>query len=264
MPKMQRKSKTEFISLEKFHVSEFAQREAREYRVDELVSEFDIDRIGIPVVNFRDGRYYVMDGQHRIVALKRWLGADWKNCQIEVQVFSGLSEEEEAEMFLRLNNTLRVGLFDKFSKALTAGREEEVEVKRTVEAQGLTISKHKTPGSISAVGSLLKIYKRSNANTLGRSLRIIRDAYGDAGFEAAIIDGIGHLCQRYNGSLDEQTAKERLSTARGGVKGLLNRATEIHLRTGNAKPLCVGAAAVDIINSGKGGSKLPSWWKTTA
>ena len=27
---------------------------------------------------------------------------------------------------------------------------------------------------------------------------------------------------------------------------------------------CVAAAAVDVINRGKGGKKLPSWWKTEA
>jgi len=255
------KSKSEFVPLGKMYVSELGQREIRDYRVDTLVSEFDLDRIGRPVLNFRDSRYFILDGQHRIAALKRWNGPGWETVQIECQVFRGLTESQEAEMFLRLNDVLTVSVFDKFAKAVVAGRESESTIQRTVEQQGLTISKHKTPGSIGAVGTLVKVYKRSNKETLGRALRIIRDAYGDAGFEGSVVDGIGHLCQRYNGALDEQMAKERLGAARGGVKGLLNRATEIHLRTGNARPLCIAAAAVDIINFGKGGKKLPSWWK---
>lgn len=261
MARIERKSKIEYVALGEMYVSELGQRELREYRVDSLVSDFDPDRLGHPVLNYRGDRYYIMDGQHRIAALRKWNGPGWEKVTIECQVFQNLTDAEEAEMFLRLNDVLSVSVFDKFAKAVTAGRLTENAIKKAVEAQGLTVSKHKTPGSIGAVGSLLKVYKRSNAQTLGRALRIIRDAYGDAGLEGSVVDGIGHLCQRYNGLLDEQAAKKKLGDARGGVKGLLNRSTEIHLRTGNSRPLCIAAAAVDIINSGSGGKKLPSWWK---
>jgi len=33
-------------------------------------------------------------------------------------------------------------------------------------------------------------------------------------------------------------------------------------QTGNPKGHCVAAAAVDIYNGGRGGRKLPSWWRT--
>lgn len=260
MAKLQRTCKIEFVPVGKMKVSEIGQRQQRGYRVSALVASFDIDRMGMPVLNRRGDDWYILDGQHRIAAFKEWNGPGWETVQIECQVFSGLSESEEAEMFLRLNDVLSVGAFDKFEKAVVAGRESEVLVKKTVEAQGLTISKHKTPGSIGSVTSLLRVVRRSNASTLGRALRIIRDAYGDTGFDAAVIDGLGHLCQRYNGVLNEQSAKERLSNARGGVKGLLNRATAIQLKTGNSKAMCIAAAAVDIINTGRGGKKLPNWW----
>lgn len=43
-------------------------------------------------------------------------------------------------------------------------------------------------------------------------------------------------------------------------------ATEMVRRkqTGNAKGHCVAAAAVDINNRGRGGKKLPSWWREDA
>jgi hypothetical protein len=261
MGKLERSCKIEFVPIGKMYVSEVGQRQERQYRVDALVSNFDIDRLGMPVLNLRDGRFYILDGQHRVAAFKLWNGPGWESVQLECQVFKGMSESEEAEMFLRLNDVLRVGAFDKFEKAVVAGRKDESAVKRSVEQQGLSISKHKTPNSIGSVSSLMRVYKRSNADTLGRALRIIRDAYGETGFEASVIDGIGHLCQRYNGALDEQSAKNRLGSAHGGVKGLLNRASTLQLKTGNSKSMCIAAAAVDIINTGKGGKKLPNWWK---
>lgn len=102
---------------------------------------------------------------------------------------------------------------------------------------------------------------RSGGSVLARSLGIIRDAYGDPGLEAAVIDGIGLLCARYNGELDVPLAVKKLGNAFGGVNGLLGKAENLRQKTGNAKGHCVAAAAVEIINSGRGGSKLPGWWR---
>lgn len=261
MAKLERKSKIEFVALGDMRVSELSQRIYRDYWVDTLLLNFDPDLIGHPVLSFRDGVYNEVDGQHRIAALKKWIGPGWESVTIECQVFQNLSEGEETEMFLCLNHVLNVGAYEKFQKAVIAGRAVENAIKKVVEQQGLNISQSKTPGAIGSVSALLTVYRRSDGQTLGRALRLIRDAFGDDGFEAAVIDGLGHLCQRYNGTLDEQTAKKRLNNVHGGVKGLLNRATTIRLKTGNTKSLCIAAAAVDIINVGKGGKKLPNWWK---
>ena len=256
----QRNTKIKDVSLGQMIVSDVNQRARNDSRVDHLLNDFDLDQIGYPILSERGSHYYIIDGQHRIEALKRWLGDGWESQRIACAVYSGLSEAEEAEMFLRHNDVLQVRSFDKFSVAVSAGRSDEVAIKRAVEAQGLAIGKGKTPGAISAVGTLVRIYHRSDEVTLGRTLRIIRDAYGDAGFEAGVIDGIGHLCKRYNSQLDESIAVQKLGAARGGVKGLMNRAEEIRLRTGGTRGRSVAAAAVDIINSGRGGNKLPSWW----
>lgn len=257
----QRSTVIKDVYLAKMVVSDITQRGRNDERVEHLLNDFDIDQIGYPILSERNGHFYIIDGQHRIAALKLWLGDDWETQKVACAVYQNLGEEEEAEMFLRHNDVLAVGAFDKFKVAVSAGRETETVIKKTVEAQGLKISRTRVPGSISAVGALRKVYGRSDAATLGRALRIIRDAYGDAGMEANVIDGMGHLCKRYNGTLDETAAKEKLASARGGVKGLLNRAQQIRLATGNVTGHCVAAAAVDIINSGRGGSKLPPWWK---
>lgn len=248
------------VPLAKMSVSDLSQRTRNDARVDHLLNDFDIDQIGYPIVSERDGHFFIIDGQHRIEALKRWLGKGWETQKIACAVYSGLTLAQEAEMFLRHNDVLQVNAFSKFNVAVSAGREVEVAIRKVVEAQGLNIAQGGAPGSIGAVGTLLRVYNRSNGETLGRALRIIRDAFGDAGLEASVIDGVGHLCKRYNGLLDEQVAKAKLGATRGGVKGLLNRAEEIRLRTGGARGPSIAAAAVEIINSGRGGNKLPSWW----
>lgn len=248
------------VPLGKMSVLPIAQREYRIARVNRLVSHFDIDRIGFLIVSDRGGVFHIIDGQHRWRALAEFLGGGWEAQKVACKVYSGLSDQDEAELFLVYNDTLTVTVADKFKAAVTAGREVETTVTRVVKNQGLKIAKNRSSGAITAVGVLCKVLRRSDELVLARSLRIIRDAYGETGLDAPVIDGMAHLCQRYNGVLDEQHAKEKLGSARGGVKGLLNRASEIRLRTGNSLPLCIAAASVDIINSGRGSKKLPSWW----
>ena len=174
-----------------------------------------------------------------------------------------LSERDEADLFDRLNDTLSVDVFDKFRIRVNAGREVETKIQHIVEREGLKISRDQVPGRIMAVGTLRRVYMRSNDATLAKTLRIIRDAYGDAGFEAAVIDGIGYLVGRYNGLISEQSAAKQLGNIHGGAKGLLNRANVIRERLGGAKGHSVAAAAVDVINAAAPrGKKLASWWKT--
>ena len=151
--------------------------------------------------------------------------------------------------------------FAKFKVSIQAGREEECEINRIVRSSGLRISQDKSQGAISAVHTLRRVYRRGGAGSLARALCIIRDAYGDPGLEASVIDGIGLLCHRYNGDLQDERAIGALSKAHGGVNGLLGKAEFLRKQTGNPKAHCVAAAAVELINSGRGGKKLPSWWR---
>lgn len=252
------------VPLGKMCVSAKVQRELNKHRVDELVANFDLDMFGQPAVSWRDGRYFIIDGQHRIEALKIWLGKGWEIQKVpDCRTYQGLTEAEEADMFDRLNNVLPVSSFDKFKTRVTAGREAETAIDRIIKETGLVISRDKIPGAVHAVGTLGRVYARSGPEVFSRALRIIRDAFGDPGFEAGVIDGIGHLCQRYNGALDERVAIEKLAATRGGVNGLTGKAAILHKQTGNSRAQCVAAAAVDIINSNRaaGTKRLPSWWK---
>jgi hypothetical protein len=251
------------VAVGKMATSRRCQRDLNQSRVDYLYANFELDDFGHPVVSWRDGLYFIIDGQHRIEALKLWLGKGWEIQKIECRVYQGLSEAEEADMFDRLNDVLQVAAFDKFKVRVAAGRPAEVAIDMIVKDEGLVISRDQIPGSVHAVGTLGRIYSRADGDVLARSLRIIRDAFGDTGFQATIIDGIGHLCQRYNGVLDEKAAIQKLSDTRGGVNGLLGKAIILRKQTGNSQAQCVAAAAVDIINSNRvaGTKRLPSWWK---
>ena len=263
MPKrVARAAHLQWVPLGKMRVSPLAQREMKQFRVDQIAANMDIEQIGNPTVNERGGLFYIIDGQHRIEAYKEWIGDGWEVQEFQCWTYRDLSEQEEAERFLKLNDTLTVTAFDKFKVGVQAERAVETDVDRIVRAAGLVVSKHGVPGAIGSVSTLRRVYLRSGPAVLARTLGIIRDAYGDPGLEAPVIDGVGLLCGRYNGELDVEKAVRQLANAHGGVNALLGRAEITRKQTGNPRNHCVAAAAVDLINRGKGGKKLPSWWKT--
>jgi len=117
--RVERAARLKWCPIAKMRVSPTAQRELKQHRVDHLVANFDLEQIGTPVVSERDGAYYILDGQHRIEALR---GIGWGDQQIQCWTYTGLTEEDEAERFLKLNDTLVVDSFSKFRVGVNAGR----------------------------------------------------------------------------------------------------------------------------------------------
>jgi hypothetical protein len=250
-----RRSHLQWLRISEISPSPKAQREFKPAWAAHMAAHFDLEGLGFLVVNKRDDHYYCIDGQHRLDALKQiGFGDDTVQCE----VYEGLSEKEEAEMFLLRNDQKTVGAYDKFSVAVIAERQEDSEIRRLVMAQGLTVS---ASGGISCVGALRKAYRRQGPAGFSKTLRVIRDAYGEAGFRANVIDGLSLFLHRYDGQVVEGTAIDQLGTAHAGVNGLLGIAAKEREATKAQVAQCIAATATTIYNRAKG-KKLAPWWKS--
>lgn len=257
--RIERLAHLEWVPLGKTRISPLAQGDLRQYRVDYLLAHMDLEDLGNLTGNWRDEWFYVIDGQHRRAALIEWLGDGWESQQVQCWAYHNLTEAEEAEKFLKLNDAPTKRPYEKFRIGLTAKRPIPTDIERLVVANGQTISEHRNVG-IGAVGTLTKVYTRSDPATFARTIRIIDQAWGTPGFEAPVIDGIGLLCQRFNGQLDDAGAIAALSDTHRGVKGLISAA---YLKKEKLdKPLnqCIAAAAVDQYNKGRRSGKLANWF----
>jgi hypothetical protein len=233
-----------------------AQREFKQAWADFLLSIFDPDGLETPHVSIRDGRKFIVDGQHGLDALKRWLGAGWETQKIECWTYEGLTLHEEARLFIYLNrNRKRIPAIEDFRIALTGQFPIETDIDRIVRANGQTVG----PQGISAVGTLKKAYTRSDPNTFGMMIRINEGAFGLPGFESVVIDGVSQFCQRYNGQIEEARAIRKLADYPKGVKGLINKAYAHRERMDQPLGQCLAAEVVETYNKGNS-QKLPKWW----
>lgn len=238
------------------------QRQFRQAHGDKLAANLDLNKLGYPVINHRDGIYWVCDGQHRIYALKE---NGFEKDNLDCEVYEELTDAEMAEIFLGRDDRKPIALYDKFHVAVTAGRRRERDIQRAVEANGQKIGQKKGQG-VCAVGALGTVYDRSGEIVLGQVVRTINIGFGgdEMGFDRAVIEGLGLVFNRYNGLTNEKELGAKLSDLKHGARELLRKAEAVRERTGNQKKQCVAAVVVDLYNKGKGprdSHRLPSWWK---
>lgn len=253
--RIERTGHLRWLTVNDLRVDEETQRDLRPGWAAQIAADFDPDRFTPPLVSVRDGVPYVIDGQHRIEAM-RLMG--WGDQQVQCWVHDGLSIADEADLFLWHNNRKGIQAFDKFRIAVAAERPVETDVNRIVLANGLRVAINVDRG-VSAVGALLTVYKMG-AKTLGKTLRILDNSYGDPGLRGELIHGVGLMVARYGDDLDEKVTIDRLRSARGGLGALQTKAAMYRKTLGRPMPHCVAAAAVEIINAGQRGKRLPGWW----
>lgn len=238
-----------------------------EKRAEKIANEFDPDMFGVPTVSHRgEGRYAIVDGQHRIEAL-RILG--WNGQKIPCSVFEGLTQAEEAKRFLGRNNFRAVQSIDKFMVRLTAREPVATAIRQIVIAAGFVIDRVTRDGAIRATDSLEAIYlgkgqkiRGENPKALRNTLDVINLAWGKtaAATQAQVLLGIGSFILRYGDDLDLKRLVQKLVSLPGGPSGLVARGRgkkELHggtLASGMAHYL------VDVYNRGiRGKTRLPSW-----
>jgi hypothetical protein len=254
----EREAPLDWVSIETMVVPMTAQRAYRPAWAAKLANEFDPDKLGLFTVNVRDGQNRLIDGQHRKGMLEI-LG--YTGEKVQSRVYRDLTDAQEADTFLRLNNRLTVNGFDRFRVSVTAGRTAESEVAAVVADVGLVVSEQKTAGAVGCIVTLVKVHRRGGAELLRRTLVIIRDAWGDVGLIAPVIDGVSAVLWRYGDRIRDDVLTTRLAGMRGGIGGMLSKAEVLVRATSKPRWQCVAAVCVDQLNEGRGGKKLPTWWK---
>lgn len=259
---IERKAELTWVRLDSLEPSKVAQRnKLNQSRVNHICAHLDLEQIGNPTINSKGDHNYIIDGWHRIEALRQFGFQD--SDQFECWTYYNLTEEQEAQRFLTLNDTLRVDAFSKFRVSVNAGRTREVNIQNILGSLGLRVGiNSKDDKTVASPQTLCNIHDRFGPMVLARTLRLILDSFGNAGLQALVIEGIALVVARYPDQLDDQFAASKLSKMHGGVSGLTGKAHTLKLQTGYTKAQCVAAATVEVINAGRNtGKRLTPWFK---
>lgn len=192
------------------------QRPLDEKEVDRLIREWD-DRLLEPLtISFRDGKFNVVDGQHRIAAMRKMNNG--KEVMVDCNIYSGLTYEQEAELCYKLDKAKkRLSLSQSTNALVESGTNEEVtKIRRLVERNGFRWALGKRSGKdyeIISTRSVINAYRLLGADDFSRMLRLLDSTWhGEShSLHAVVISGLALFLKTYGTEFNERTFIKRLS-----------------------------------------------------
>jgi len=193
--------------LDQLHAKEFSvdlrvQRQLNQARAQEMAEDFQPEALGLLVASLRvDGHTYIVDGQHRMVAARiaKFDGL------LDTKVFTDLTLQEEAALFLSLNKGRAIQPIDRFKARVTQGEPQACSINKVLKAYGLHVdwANNDSLNVISAIGTLEKVYTGcgvrdgdDHPDLLDKVVRTLHRAYDGANLDRStysrvMLEGLG-------------------------------------------------------------------------
>ena len=204
------------LSLKDLYSGQPYQRPVKNRWVDELVRKWD-PRLSTPlVVSCRDGRYYLVDGQHRACAMRKKNSG--KDVTALCQVYRGLTYEQEAELYYKLDQAKgHLRLAHATKALLESGSNAEItEINRLLEDAGLIWALDKPTGKpfeIEATRAAINAYRLLGGAAFSRMLSLLVKTWHGvpSSMKSCIISGMALFVKTYETELNDTMFINRLS-----------------------------------------------------
>lgn len=178
------------------------QRTVDEDHIDYLIQKWDNRLLTPIIVSFRDGKFNVVDGQHRVTCMRRMAGD--RDVIVPCLIYDGMTYEEEAELCYKLDEAKSRLSLSQATKALTESRTdaEILEIKRLVENNGFEWALGKKFGEayeITVTRSLINAYRFLGGAAFSRMLCLIAGTWRGApgSLKAPIFSGVALFLKTY-------------------------------------------------------------------
>ncbi len=205
-----------FLPTDRLTSGQPYQRPVEEKDVDDLIRKWDDHLLKPLIVSFRDGHFYLIDGQHRVAALRKMNGG--AEVIVPCQVHNDLTYEKEAELYAKLDKAnKRMTLSQSTNALIESGQNPEaMEIKRLVEKNGFRWALTTPTGKeheISATRALINAYRRLGGANFDRMLRLLDGTWHGApnSLRAAMLSGMALFLKTYDTELDNAAFIKRLS-----------------------------------------------------
>jgi len=192
------------------------QRPVNPEDVDRLIARWNPCLLTPIVVSYRDGNFNVVDGQHRIAAMRKMAGGG--DVIIPCIIYTGLTYEREAELYYMLDQTRGKLRLSHATKALVESGSDAaiIDVKQRLEDAGFVWALDKSTGEpfeISATRAVISAYRLLGGEAFSRMLGLIAGAWHGTpnSLKSSIISGMALFLKTYEAELPDQTFIRRLS-----------------------------------------------------
>lgn len=193
---------------------EHYQREIKNQRVKRIVKDFDERIANEPKVSYRDGKYYVFDGQHTIDARK--VMNDGEDLPVLCKVYMGMDEKEEAMLFSKqTGESARLTPGIRVRAEVFAENGNSIAFLNANADLGIELDYDQERGymRIGCINTALDAYQKFGEERYKEAMKIIIAAWGGEpdSFRTENIIGITRFVDRYHGSYIPNRLIERLS-----------------------------------------------------
>jgi hypothetical protein len=200
------KSEITEIPANELTVDIHVQRQLDAARVAKIAAKWDDMMVGVLTVSCRQDasgkpcRYVVLDGQTRLAALRSVCGIE-TNLPVNCQVYTGLTLQEEAAIFLDHNDRKAVRPQDRFRIALVAREQWATDILNIAEEydyapRGIESA---AKGRFNAITTVEKLYRTDGGISLKKAFGTITKAWGHVPDAVGVetLNGLGLLYTRH-------------------------------------------------------------------
>jgi hypothetical protein len=247
----------ERVRLGDITIDQRVQRSVDHTRVDKIAKKFSWGAFGVPTLSRRvDGVLVILDGMHRIEAAK---AAGFIDSTPQTRVHSGLSLQEEAALFLELNDTRKPLPVDLFRIGVASGDPDLIEMNNMIEKAGLQVA-NSGRTAFRAVTAMRRIFAVDELAT-ERALDVCVRAWGvhSDSVQGAIYEGVGMFFVRYGDAPNADELSERLAKYPGGANALLGAARGLAKIRSVSIPNGIADIVVEVYNRSRRTRALPPW-----
>ena len=183
--------------------------------VEKMSAEFTELIANPPKVSYRDGHYFVFDGQHTIVTRKTMNGGN--DLPIICKVYTGLTKEEEAILFSKQTGVSRSLTAGAALRAALVGKDaQSIAFLNATESTGLQLGldAYRAPWKIICIRTAFKEYKTYGADLYKEALTMLARGWeGDPdSLRSGILRGMVRFVALYQGEYDPERLVKRLQT----------------------------------------------------
>lgn len=215
----------ELIPIKNLVSNQDYQRNLSRAHIARAAEHFDTFQINPVKVSRRDGKNYVINGQHTIEIVAYISGS--RDTPVWCMIYDELNYMHEADIFANQQKYVKkLTAYEIFMANIEAGSDEQIMIKDIVETYGLTIGSQRGHCVICAVSTLEWIYEHHGCEVLRRVLRLCIGTWeGDMNsFSASVLRGICKLVVAYEEKLNEEIFKEKVGLV--SIKQIIRTAKE--------------------------------------